>query len=269
MISVIRRIRDWNPHWQRFVSEGLSVGLVPTMGALHGGHLALIRAARKANDIVVVSIFVNPTQFDDPTDLKRYPKSWDHDRVVAEGAGADFIFSPAGEAMYPDGYAYRVSESRRSGTMEGEHRPGHFDGVLTVVLKLLNIIRPSRAYFGEKDYQQLRLVQGMVQALFMDVEIVSVATVREPDGLALSSRNALLTRKGRSLAAAFPRYLREMPSADEARARLISEGFEVEYVEETKGRRFGAVVIDDVRLIDNVPLPLDFSPSPQSPISAS
>ena len=254
MISVIQRIRDWDPHRRRFVSEGLSVGLVPTMGALHGGHLALVRAARRANDIVVVSIFVNPTQFNDPADLKRYPKSWDRDRAEAEGAGADFIFSPSGEAMYPDGYAYRVSESRHSKMMEGEHRPGHFDGVLTVVLKLLNIIRPARAYFGEKDYQQLRLIQGMVQALFLDVEIVPVATVRESDGLALSSRNALLTGEGRSRAAAFPRYLREMPSADEARARLVSEGFKVEYVEEIKGRRFGAVVVDEVRLIDNVPL---------------
>ncbi len=156
--------------------------------------------------------------------------------------------------MYPDGYAYRVSESRHSKMMEGEHRPGHFDGVLTVVLKLLNIIRPARAYFGEKDYQQLRLIQGMVQAMFLDVEIVPVATVRESDGLALSSRNALLTGEGRSRAAAFPRYLGEMPSADEARTRLISEGFKVEYVEEIKGRRFGAVVVDEVRLIDNVPL---------------
>ncbi len=253
MISVIQRIPDWAPHRRRFVSDGLSVGLVPTMGALHGGHLALMRAARRANDIVVVSIFVNPTQFNDSADLKRYPKSWDRDRAAAEGAGADFIFSPAGEDMYPDGYAYRVSESRNSIMMEGEHRPGHFDGVLTVVLKLLNIIRPARAYFGEKDYQQLRLIQGMVQALFMDVEIIPVATVRESDGLALSSRNALLSGEGRSRAAAFPRYLREMPSADEARDRLVSEGFKVEYVVEIKGRRFGAVVVDEVRLIDNVP----------------
>ena len=252
MSAVIRRIPDWDPHRLRFVAEGLSVGLVPTMGALHPGHLALVRAAREANDIVVVSIFVNPTQFNDPTDFERYPKSWDHDCAVAQGAGADFIFSPAPQTMYPDGYTYRLTENRRSKTMEGEHRPGHFDGVLTVVLKLLNIIRPTRAYFGEKDYQQLRLIRGMAQALFLDVEIVAVATVREPDGLALSSRNALLTGEGRSRAAVFPRYLREMPSAAEARARLISEGFDVEYVEEFQGRRFGAVVVDQVRLIDNV-----------------
>ena len=252
MSVVIRSIRDWYPHRQRMVEKGLSVGLVPTMGALHGGHLALARAAREANDIVVVSIFVNPTQFNDPADFERYPKTWDQDRAVVEGAGADFIFSPSGAAMYPDGYAYRVSENRRSKSMEGEYRPGHFDGVLTVVLKLFNIIGPTRAYFGEKDFQQLRLIRGMAQALFLDVEIVSVPTVREPDGLALSSRNTLLTGEGRSRAAAFPRYLREMPSAAEARSRLISEGFEVEYVEESKGRRFGAVVVDQVRLIDNV-----------------
>lgn len=254
MSAVIQRIPDWNPHRERFVAEGQSVGLVPTMGALHEGHLALVRAARKANDIVVVSIFVNPTQFNDPTDLSQYPKSWDHDIELAEAAGADFIFAPSKEAMYPDNYAYRVSEHRHSKTMEGEHRPGHFDGVLTVVLKLLNIIRPTRAYFGEKDFQQLRLIEEMVKALFLHVEIVPVATVREPDGLAWSSRNAFLTGEGRFRAAAFHRSLLEMPSTAEARAKLISEGFEVEYIEEKNGRRFGAVVVDNVRLIDNVSL---------------
>ncbi len=224
------------------------------MGALHEGHLSLMRAAWKANDIVVVSIFVNPTQFNDPKDLKVYPNSLVKDIHSADAAGADFIFAPEKDAMYPDDYAYRVSENKLSKTLEGEHRPGHFDGVLTVVLKLLNIIRPTRAYFGEKDFQQLRLIEGMVEALFLDVEIVPVATVREPDGLALSSRNALLTGEGRSRAAALHRNLVEIPSVDETRSKLISEGFEVEYIEEKNGRRFAAVVVDDVRLIDNVPL---------------
>ena len=164
MSMLIQRIHDWNSHWDRFLAERKSVGLVPTMGALHEGHLSLVRAAWKANDIVVVSIFVNPTQFNDPKDLKVYPNSLVKDIDSADAAGADFIFAPEKDAMYPDDYAYRVSENKLSKTLEGEHRPGHFDGVLTVVLKLLNIIRPTRAYFGEKDFQQLRLIEGMVEA---------------------------------------------------------------------------------------------------------
>ena len=232
---------------------GRSVGFVPTMGALHAGHRALLARARADNDRVVLSIFVNPTQFTDPADLEKYPRTLEADLRLAAGL-VDDVIVPTPAELYPDNYAYRVIEEKFSRELEGAHRPGHFDGVLTVVLKLLNIVAPQRAYFGEKDWQQLRLVEGMVRALFLPVEIVPCPTERDADGLALSSRNRRLSHAARVRAAQFPAILRSAASPAVAATALNAAGFEVDYVEDRDGVRLGAVRIENVRLIDNVRL---------------
>jgi pantoate--beta-alanine ligase len=233
---------------------GAAVGFVPTMGALHDGHLALIRRSAAENDLTVVSVFVNATQFNNPGDLAGYPRILDTDCRLAAAAGADHVLAPDHASIYPDGYRYRVTEGETSAMLEGAHRPGHFDGVLTVVLKLLNLVRPRRAYFGEKDYQQYLLVCGMVEALLLPVDIVPCPTVRDADGLALSSRNVRLSPDARAQAALLPAILADARSSEEARRRLLEAGFEVDYVAEAWGRRLAAVVLDGVRLIDNLPL---------------
>ncbi|HWA09903.1 MAG TPA: pantoate--beta-alanine ligase [Opitutaceae bacterium] len=253
MPPIHSHLADWRRARAAMERAGDTVGFVPTMGALHAGHRSLLERARRENSRVVLSIFVNPTQFDDPADLARYPRTLDADRALADGL-ADCILAPSAAELYPDNYDYRVTEGRLSTQREGAHRLGHFDGVLTVVLKLLNLVRPHRAYFGEKDRQQLELVSGMAAALFLPVEIVACPTVREEDGLALSSRNRRLSTAGRKQAAAFPRHLRESPSAAVAVTRLHEAGFAVDYVEDHGGVRLGAVRLEGVRLIDNVRL---------------
>lgn len=251
MTRLVRSLEGW-----RGVRSQLPgpVGFVPTMGALHEGHLALFRRARAESATVVASVFVNPTQFNDPGDLERYPRDLERDRALLESVGVDVILAPDMDAIYPDDYRYRVTETEESRVLEGADRPGHFDGVLSVVLRLLNLVRPDRAYFGEKDWQQLLLVRGMAKALFLEVEIVPCPIVRGEDGVALSSRNALLDAEGRKQAATFARLLREGPDADTVRRRLEEAGIGVDYVAERWGRRLGAVRVGPVRLIDNVPL---------------
>jgi pantoate--beta-alanine ligase len=222
------------------------------MGALHAGHEALLARARAENERVVLTVFVNPTQFSDPADLAKYPRTLDSDATLA-APYADAIIAPQPGELYPDSYRYRVTETERSREREGAHRPGHFDGVLTVVLKLFNLVQPRRAYFGEKDRQQLELVRGMVGAFLLPIEIVACPTVREADGLALSSRNRRLSPAGRARAAAFPRLLRTALDPETAAAALRADGFEVDYVKELDGVRFGAVRLEGVRLIDNTP----------------
>lgn len=231
-------------------------GFVPTMGALHEAHLSLVRRARAENARAWVSIFVNPSQFNDPADLARYPRPLEQDFEMLRAAGCDLVFVPRAGEIYPDGYRYRVSENELSLKYCGTGRPGHFDGVLTVVLKLLLLARPERAYFGEKDYQQLQLVKGLAEAFLLDTEIIPAPLVREPDGLAMSSRNRLLNPDQRRLAPALHRVLaasvvENRPAADAA-AALAREGFDVEYVADHAGRRLAAVRLGDVRLIDNV-----------------
>jgi pantoate--beta-alanine ligase len=250
--TVVRSVSEWRA--LRAALDG-AVGFVPTMGALHEGHLSLIVRAQAENPTTVVSIFLNPTQFNDPTDLARYPRADDRDLRLLEEAGVRYLFLPTRNVIYPDDFRYRVTETEHSRRLCGTHRPGHFDGVLTVCLRLFNIIRPTRAYFGEKDYQQLQLVDGMAHAFFLDLEIVPCPTVREPDGLALSSRNRLLPADARPLAAEFVRALRDNADPAAARDQLERLGFDVEYIEDREERRFGAVVLRGVRLIDNVPLP--------------
>lgn len=182
---------------------GRSVGFVPTMGALHRGHLELLRRARKDNDVVVLSVFVNPAQFNDPADLAAYPRTDEADRAYAEAAQVDIYFAPPPEAVYPRGFTATVTLAGPIvETFEGAHRgAGHFHGVTTVLTKLFGMVRPDRAYFGQKDAQQLRVVRALVTDLDIDVQIVAVPTVREPDGLALSSRNVRLSPVDRSTAA--------------------------------------------------------------------
>jgi pantoate--beta-alanine ligase len=253
MTMLCRTLAEWralraSPEWR-----GRTIGFVPTMGALHAGHAELLRRARAENERVVLSIFVNPTQFNDANDLARYPRTLEADLELARPS-IDAALAPAAEEFYPDGYRYRVMETALSRRWEGEHRPGHFDGVLTVVLKLLNLVQPDRAYFGEKDWQQLQLVRGMTDALLLPVEIVACPTVRDADGLALSSRNRRLSGAARARAANFPAVLRSAPDAAAAATALAAEGFEVDYVDDVDGRRLGAVRLEGVRLIDNVAL---------------
>jgi pantoate--beta-alanine ligase len=182
-------------------AEGRTVGLVPTMGAFHGGHRSLIRRARAERDLVVVSIFVNPLQFGDPADLERYPRDEAADRKIAEAEGADVVFAPGVEAMYPNGEpAVTVDPGPLGLRLEGAARPGHFRGVATVVAKLFAAVGPCAAYFGEKDAQQLAVIRAMVRDLSMPVDVRCCPVVRDPDGLALSSRNRLLTAEQREAA---------------------------------------------------------------------
>jgi pantoate--beta-alanine ligase len=232
--------------------SGRTVGFVPTMGALHEGHLSLLLRAGRGNDLAVASVFVNPAQFNDPRDLERYPRTLAADVKLLERAGTDFLLLPSARDMYPDGYRYRVGETQESLLLCGAHRPGHFEGVLTVVMKLLNLVRPDRAYFGEKDYQQYRLIKGMAEAFFMRTEIVPCPIVREADGLAMSSRNRLLEPRRRELAPGLNRVLRSGVSPAKMATELKKSGFKPEYIEERWGRRFAAAKLGKVRLIDNV-----------------
>jgi pantoate--beta-alanine ligase len=250
-MRVHHQLSEWRAARSGAEYAGRSVGFVPTMGALHEGHHQLLKRARAENDRVVLSIFVNPPQFNDPNDLVKYPRTLTADLALSSGLVDDVLVPEAAE-MYPDKYRYRVTENQLSTVLEGAHRPGHFDGVLTVVLKLLNLVQPHRAYFGEKDWQQLQLVDGMVKALMVPVDIVHCATVRDPDGLAMSSRNRRLSPAGRAQAVQFPTILKNAPTPAEAVQSLQAAGFEVDYVEERDGVRLGAVRLEGVRLIDNV-----------------
>jgi pantoate--beta-alanine ligase len=231
-----------------------SIGFVPTMGSLHAGHVSLIKRSLQENAITVVSIFVNPTQFNDPKDLERYPRKDEEDLALLRSLQVDYVFFPDYKTLYPDDYQFRVTESIISSIMEGSSRPGHFDGVLTVVMRLLNIIQPTRSYFGEKDYQQYLLIREMVRSFLMPVEIIPCPTVRDADGLALSSRNVLLTPEDRQKAPMLFRLLSSTQSTDAIMIELERHGFHVDYIIDYEGRRFGAVYLGKVRLIDNVPL---------------
>ena len=237
---------------RRRALEGRGIGFVPTMGALHRGHAALVERARKENDVVVVSIFVNPTQFNDPRDLERYPRTLEQDVALLEELGVDEVVAPPASDLYPNGGRFRIDAIGDAPMMEAAHRPGFIPGVLTVVMKLLCLVRADRAYFGEKDYQQLRVVTEMAREFFLPVEIVPCATVRAESGLAESSRNALLPPEARETAPRLYRALTKASSAAEAREHLEAAGFAVDYVEEHWGRRFGAAFLGGVRLIDNV-----------------
>jgi len=268
--------------------EGRTIGFVPTMGYFHEGHLALMRRARAENDVVVVSLFVNPIQFAPGEDYEEYPRDLERDKALAEKEGVDILFAPSVESMYPPGYCTYVEVTGTlTSTLCGARRPGHFRGVTTIVTKLFNIVKPHRAYFGEKDAQQLRVIKRMVEDLNFDVEIVPVPTVREPDGLAMSSRNVYLSPEERKAATVLYRSLKlaqEMIARGERDARRVIEEMRrlieseprarIDYVEivdsntlEKVDRIKGevlialAVFIGKARLIDNVTIRVEDDPS--------
>ncbi|PID60536.1 MAG: pantoate--beta-alanine ligase [Gammaproteobacteria bacterium] len=233
-------------------------GLVPTMGALHEGHKALVDRAVAENRQTVVTIYVNPTQFDNPDDLATYPDTLDDDIALLDAAGASDLVLPQYHELYPHDYTVFIDESEDSRVLCGASRDGHFRGVLSVVMKLLNVSQAERAYFGLKDYQQYHLVKKMVEAFFVPVEIVGVETVRDAKGLALSSRNRRLDDAQLATARRMNQLLRsDSLSLDEIRHELDTLGFRLDYLEERWGRRFIAAFLGDVRLIDNVPLPVN------------
>lgn len=200
MCVVVGKISELKVMLQGFRSEGKSIGFVPTMGALHKGHVSLVERSVAENDITVVSIFVNPTQFNDKNDLKNYPRMPEKDIAMLEAAGVDVVFMPTEDEIYPEPDIRVFDFGMLDKVMEGKFRPGHFNGVAQVVSKFFDIVEPHRAYFGQKDYQQLAIIRAMVRMLGYKIEIIGCTIVREPDGLAMSSRNLLLTAEHRKSA---------------------------------------------------------------------
>lgn len=228
-----------------------ALGFVPTMGNLHAGHASLVKKSQQENAKTVVSIFVNPTQFNNTEDFKQYPRTNEADSQLLSNLQVDYCILPSEHAIYPDGYTFQVQENSLCQLMEGRYRPGHFNGVLTVVMKLLHIVQPTRAYFGEKDYQQYLLIKEMVRAFFLNIEIVACPTIREPSGLAFSSRNNRLTQEQRIIANTFARIFHQPKSCEQIAFELKQNGISVEYVQAHEGRKFAAVRIGAIRLIDN------------------
>jgi pantoate--beta-alanine ligase len=254
-VKVVRTIAEAREELAPLRSR--TIGLVPTMGALHEGHLALLRAARGANETVVMSLFVNPTQFGDDGDLARYPRDQDRDLALTRECGVDLVFAPSVDEMYPPGFQTWVDVTELGSILEGRFRPGHFRGVATVVLKLLSIVRPTRVYFGQKDAQQVEVIRRMIRDLALDVELSVVPTVRDVDGLALSSRNALLSPEERAAALGLPRALGTHDRDEALKALRSSNGVEIDYVEVADfdpPALVGAVRVGSTRLIDNVVL---------------
>ena len=239
------------------LSKG-DIGFVPTMGALHAGHASLFSKAKRDSNICIASVYVNPTQFDDPQDLNRYPSATENDKQIMFSNGVNGAFFPEYHHLYPDDYRYQLAEKVFSKELCGQTRDGHFTGVLTILMKLFLMIRPDKVFLGEKDYQQLELVKGMVNAFHMGIKIVGCPTVRESDGLAMSSRNRNLTKNQRRKAPKFFEILSKRGNDREISDELAKCGFGVDYVVSRKDRRFGAVTLgsneNKVRLIDNVVL---------------
>jgi len=280
-LQIVRAVADLRDRVRAWRGAGQTVALIPTMGALHDGHLALVRAALAACDRTVATLFVNPTQFGEGEDFDSYPRSEAADAAKLDTVGADLLFAPPVAEMYPEGFATKVTVAGVSAGLCGAGRPGHFDGVATVVTKLLLQALPDIAFFGEKDYQQLCVIRRFVRDLDIPVEIGGVPTVREADGLALSSRNAYLDAGERAAAPALYRTLAETAGAlaegaaaaetlDRAKADLADAGFDsVEYLEfraaddlapldraDRPGRLLAAARLGRTRLIDNVPVPV-------------
>lgn len=249
-MKIFYDLNEWISFRKTLPSDS-TLGFAPTMGNLHAGHASLFLASAKENKTTVSSLFINPTQFNRPDDFNNYPRTLEADIKIMTESGVDFCIIPDDKTIYADGYNYQVHETKLNQLMEGKHRPGHFNGVLTVVMKLLNLTRPNTAYFGEKDFQQCLLIQGMVKALFMNVRIKICPTIREDSGLAYSSRNNRLNKEQRLLAEEFAEIFHQNMTCEEITNELKTKGITVEYIEEHENRRFAAVMIDDIRLIDN------------------
>ncbi|MEA2136324.1 MAG: pantoate--beta-alanine ligase [Solirubrobacteraceae bacterium] len=266
-MKTVRTVAEMQAHGRAARAGGRRIGLVPTMGAYHGGHESLMRAARAGSDEMVVSLFVNPAQFDDPRDLAAYPRDEEHDAAVAARLGADVLFAPPVEAVYPDGFATSVAVAGLSDVLEGAHRgAAHFAGVCTVVAKLFNMVAPDVAYFGQKDAQQVAVLRRMARDLDFPVEIEVLPTIREPDGLAMSSRNVRLSPEDRRKAAGLSAALRAAAEAidddplEAGLAVLARHGITPEYLAMVDPDTFlepGPLIvvaagIGGTRLIDNV-----------------
>ncbi|MGM9821852.1 MAG: pantoate--beta-alanine ligase [Muribaculaceae bacterium] len=279
-MEIIRSVAELRSKVSGIKNEGKTVGLVPTMGALHDGHLSLVNRARKENDAVVVSVFVNPTQFNNKKDLETYPRTEEADAELLRGAGVDYVFMPSVEEVYPEPDTRQFALGPVADVMEGAMRPGHFNGVAQIVSKLFDMVRPTRAYFGEKDFQQIAVIRRMVELEGFDLEIVACPIKRHDDGLAMSSRNVRLTPEQRAVAPAIHRILAasvgwaDTLSLEQVRQRVIdkinAEPFmEVEYYQIVDpltmqpltswdgphtAPAVGCVTVycGDVRLIDNI-----------------
>ncbi len=257
MIKVLKNLKQLND-WQIAVHQSedfTGVGFVPTMGALHEGHLSLVNYSKAENSHTIVSIFVNPTQFNDKKDFENYPITLEKDIEMLSEAKVDAVFCPNSEIIYPFGYKNQITENDLANILCGQYRPGHFNGMLTVVLKLFNLVLPNRAYFGEKDYQQFLLIKQMVNDFFLPIDVKSCPIIRENSGLALSSRNQHLSVLGKEKAALIYQTISKLDqSIQECKQILFNYGIEVQYLEEYFGRRFVAAFVENVRLIDNVSL---------------
>jgi pantoate--beta-alanine ligase len=272
-VRIVRTVAEVREALREPRARGERIGLVPTMGALHAGHLALIGAARASCDVVVVSLFVNPTQFNAPDDLARYPRDEGADAAAAERAGVDLLFAPPADEVYPAGFDTWVEPGKLATILEGASRPGHFRGVATVCAKLFTIVDPDVAFFGQKDAQQVAVVRRLVSDLHVPLEIVAVPTVRDPDGLALSSRNRFLSPAERAAALALPRAMEAGVTAHRAGADAVAaaravldaeSGLTVDYVAVADfdvPTLVAAVLSGDTRLIDNARLE---EPEPKS-----
>lgn len=245
MTTIINSIEQWQALRQQF-DPALALGFVPTMGNLHQGHASLLTRSLEENAITVLSIFVNPTQFNDKNDLARYPRTLDEDLALAHALKVDYVLAPKPSEIYPNGYDYKISEQLISQTLEGKCRPGHFDGVLTVVMKLFGLVKPHRAYFGEKDFQQLYLIQEMVKAFFLNIEIIACPTLRRSSGLPLSSRNNLLSESELALADKVATALHQQ--------QCPPHNVTFDYIEQWQNRLHYAVRIGAIRIIDNIEL---------------
>ena len=275
MTMIVRTVADLRAVVRGWKAAGQVVGVVPTMGALHAGHLSLVQAAKSGCDRVIVTIFVNPRQFNNSADLGKYPRTEAADAALLGNAGVDAIFAPGVDAVYPPGFATVVSVGGVAGPLEGALRPGHFDGVATVVAKLFGMTQADRAYFGQKDWQQLQVVQRLVQDLDLAVEVIGCESVREADGLAMSSRNARLSAADRLRAPALHLAMQRAAAAlragkadalDRCRAEVLAAGFQsVDYIElrdavslepaiaaGQPSRLLAAAWLGGVRLIDNI-----------------
>ena len=277
MTPILRTVAELRARVHGWKRAGATLGVVPTMGALHEGHLSLVRAAQRDCDRVIVTIFVNPKQFNSPDDLAGYPRTEAADAALLAPLGVDAVFAPDADQVYPEGFATSVRVTGIPERLEGLHRPGHFDGVVTVVAKLFGMTQAERAYFGEKDWQQLQVVRRMAADLNIPTEVVACPTIREADGLARSSRNARLTAEARAVAAALPREMAgaaramragvPVPQAlAAARAAVLAAGFDrVDYMElcdartllwtdrlDSPARLLAAAWVGGARLIDNI-----------------
>ncbi|BBB15808.1 pantothenate synthetase [Candidatus Rickettsiella viridis] len=250
-MNIVTSIAEWRVLRKKIHDK--SIGFVHTMGHLHDGHLSLCTRSQQENDMTIAAIFINPTQFNRDEDFSSYPRTLEKDKSLLSKQKVDYLLLLDKQAIYPDDYQIQISETTElSQMLEGKFRPGHFNGMLTVVLKYLNIVKPTRAYYGEKDYQQLLLIKKMAQALFLETEIVSCLTVRAENGLALSSRNSCLTAEQREKAGHFAQMLKKVQNSALTVTQLENLGFKVDYIADQWDRRLAAVWLGDVRLIDNI-----------------